>query len=94
MFEFGSDLANLNEKIKVVSQDMFELLWNCAKSEISTISIAREFTDMRQNIMLMDERVTEMNDRMTELEQERNKLFSHPTSFTPSYAARKHLYQI
>ena len=67
MFEFGSDLANLNENFNLISKSVFELLGNCVKTENHTTSIAHEFTEVRQKMISMDERMAEINDHMTKL---------------------------
>ena len=48
MFDFGSDLANLNEIFNVLSKSVFDLLENLAKTENHTTSIAHEITELRQ----------------------------------------------
>ena len=72
MIEFCSDIAKLNEKLFVFSKVMFELFENCVVSESITTSIPRRNAEMSQKIVLMDERMTETNDRMIKIEQERN----------------------
>ena len=51
---------------------MFELPENCATTENHTTNIAHEIIELRQMIISMDERMTEIIDCMTELEQGRN----------------------
>ena len=82
MIEFRSDLEKLNENFSVFSKSVFELLEHCAKTENHTTSTAHKITDLRQELFSMDERKTEINDRMTKLEQRRNT----PTSQEPSLA--------
>ena len=48
--------------------------------------MAHEITEMRQKIMSTDNCLTEMNDRMTKLEQGRKNHISQPPSLAPSYA--------
>ena len=48
MYEFGSDLAKLNENFNVLSKSVLELLENCAKTENHTTSVAHEITKLRQ----------------------------------------------
>ena len=61
---------------------MLELHENCAKTKNHTTSIAHENTELRQKMIAMVERMTEINDHMTKLEQGRN----NPTSQEPSLA--------
>ena len=86
MIEFGSELAKLNETFSVLSESLFELPKNCAKTESYTTSIAHAITELRQKILSMDERMTDINDRMTKLEQERNNRTSQEPNLAPSYA--------
>ena len=65
---FRSDLANLNEKLKVSLKIFVELFENSAKTENQTTGVAQEITEMRLKIISLDERLTETNDRITELE--------------------------
>ena len=82
MTDFGSELAKLNEKLNVFSKSIFELLKIGAITRKHTTSIAHEFTEMRQKLISMDERITGMNDRKTKLEQGLNI----PTYQAPSLA--------
>ena len=65
---------------------MFELLENCAKTEKHTTSIAHAITELRQKMILMDERMTEINDRVIKLEHRRNTPASPEPSLALSYA--------
>ena len=86
MFEFGSHLAELNENFNLLSKSVFGLLENCAKTEKHTTSIAHEITELRQKRISMDERTTEINDRVTKLERRQNNPASQEPSLAPSYA--------
>ena len=46
MLDLGSDLAKLDEKLIVISQIMFELLENFAKTENNTTGIFNEISEM------------------------------------------------
>lgn len=65
LIEFGSDHAKFPEKLGVFCENTFEFFENCAKTESHTTSIANEIFELRQKIMSMDERNTEINDFMT-----------------------------
>ena len=86
MLEFGRDVAKLNENFNAFSKSVFEVLENCAKTENHTNRIVHETTELRQKIRSMDERMTEINDRVTKLEQGSNNPTSQETSLAPSYA--------
>ena len=86
MFEFGSELAKFYESFKVLSNSVFEVIENCVKTVNHTTSIAQEITELRQKTIYMDERMTEINDRMTKLEQGRNTPASQEHSLALSYA--------
>ena len=53
---------------------------------IPTTSIAHQITELRQKIMLMDERMWETNHYMTKLEQGSNTLTSQAASWELKYA--------
>ena len=53
-------------------KSVFDLLENCTKNESHTSSTAHEISELRQKIMSIDKRLTEMNDRTTKIEQGRN----------------------
>ena len=61
---------------------MNDLIENCNKTEDRTVKLARELTEMGQQIVLTGERMNGINQRMTELEQER----SDPPSHDPIFA--------
>lgn len=86
MIEFGRKLAKLNEQLKLFSEDMMDLLGNCAMFETNITSIAQEISDMRQKIMLVGEHMSEMNDRMTKIEPERTKPTCKAPIFAPSFS--------
>ena len=86
VIDFGIVLAKLNENFNVFSGSVFELLETCAKTENLTTIIAHENSELRQKIISVDERMTEINDRMTKLDQERNTTTSKVPSLAPSYA--------
>ena len=81
MIELGGHLPKFNEKLNVLSKGLFEMLEKWAKSENHATNIAQKITSNIHKVVLMKECMTEMNDPMTKLEQERNI----PSSYTPSF---------
>ena len=65
---------------------LFNLLEKCVKSDSHTTSIPQDIAEMRQKTMLMGECMTEMNDRMAGIEQERTIPASEAPSFAPIFA--------
>ena len=65
---------------------MFDLLEKCAKTESHTTRLAHVITELRQKIMSIDARMTEMTARMTKLEQGRNNPTSQSASLAQSSA--------
>ena len=86
MFELSSDIAKLNENFNLLSKSLFELLEIRAKTENHTTSIAHEITELRQKMISMDERMTEINDRVIKLEQGRNNPSFKEPSLATSFA--------
>ena len=91
MIEIRSDLANLNENFNIFSKSVFELLENCVKLRTLALVSLPKFTELRKKIMSMDERMTEINHRMTKLEEGRYNPTSQESSLAPIYADSKSL---
>ena len=58
-----------------------DLIENCNKMEVRTVELAREITEMAQQLVLMAEHMNEINQRKTELEQDRSVCPSQYLSF-------------
>ena len=56
----------------IFTKKMHDLIESCNKIEDQTVNLVPEITEMRQQMMLMGERMKEMNQHMTELEQKRS----------------------
>ena len=59
-----------------------DLIENCNKIKDRIVKLARVFVEICQQIVLIGECMNEINQRVTELEQERR----HPPSQDPSFA--------